>query len=103
MALCRFLRFLLEQLANDLINHLIGECADFFLRLWLDGMLNQNRFVLRHAESRALRMGSANEFGRRHIRGRDALFFKVDYIVRTARNAGPSIAEGFDDRIALFL
>ena len=71
--------------------------------LRLDGMLNQNRFVLSHAEGRALGMGSANEFRSGHIRGRDTLFFKVDNIVRTARYAGPSIAEGFDDRVAFLL
>ena len=63
-------------------------------------MLNQDRFVLRHAERRALRMGSADELGSGHIRGGNAFFLKVDDIVRTARNAGPSIAEGFDDGVA---
>lgn len=44
-------------------------------------------------------MSGANEFRGGHVCGRDALFFEVDYIVRTARNAGPSITEGFDDCI----
>ena len=92
-----------EQLADDLIDYLIRQCTDFFLRLRLDGMLNQDRFVLSHAECRALGMSSANEFRSGHIRGRDTLFFKVDNIVRTARYTGPSIAEGFDDRVAFLL
>lgn len=46
-------------------------------------------------------MSSADKFRGGHVRGRNALFFEVDYIVRTARNAGPSIAKGFNDRITL--
>ena len=45
-------------------------------------------------------MRGADKFSGGHIRGRDAFFFKVDNIVRTARNAGPSITEGFDDGVA---
>ena len=41
-------------------------------------------------------MGGANKLGGGDVRGGNAFFFEVNYIVRTARNAGPSIAEGFD-------
>ena len=44
-------------------------------------------------------MGGTDEFSGGDVRGRDAFFFEIDNIVRTARNAGPSIAEGFDDRV----
>lgn len=99
----RLLHFLFEQLTNDLINDLIRKRTDFVLGLRLNRMLNKDRLVLRHAQGRTLGVGSANEFGGGHVRGWDALFFKVDNIVRTARNAGPSIAERFDDRITFFL
>lgn len=99
----RSLHFLFEQLANDLINDLIRKCSDLFLRLRLNRVLNENWFVLSHAQSRTLGVSRANKFGGGHIRGRNALFFKVDDIVRTARNTGPSIAEGFDNGVTLFL
>ena len=44
-------------------------------------------------------MGGADKFGGCYIGGRDSLLFKVNDIVRTARNAGPSIAEGFNDGV----
>lgn len=46
-------------------------------------------------------MSSADKFRSGHVRGRNALFFEVDDIVRTARNASPSIAKSFDDRVTL--
>ena len=64
-------------------------------------MRHPYRLILRHAKRRTLRMRCAFEFYRRDIGGRDSMLFKIDYIVRTARNAAPSIAEGFDDGIAL--
>ncbi len=45
-------------------------------------------------------MGSAHEFCGRDVSGRDTVFFERDDIVRTARNARPSIAEGFNHRVA---
>jgi hypothetical protein len=63
-------------------------------------MLDENRLVLWHAQGIALRMGCADELGRGDVSGRDAFFLEVDDIVRTARDARPSIAEGFDERVA---
>ena len=60
-------------------------------------MLDEDWLVFRHAKDGALGVGGTNEFGRGDVCGRDALLFKVDNIVRTARNAGPSITEGFND------
>ena len=100
MALLRCLLIsLFQQLRNDLIDDLVGQGADFVLSFWLNWMLHQDRLVLGHAQGRALRMCGANKFRGRYICGRDAFFFKVYYIVRTARNAGPSIAQGFDDGV----
>jgi hypothetical protein len=92
---------LFQKLRDDLLNHLIGQGADFLLRLRLNRVLDEDRFVLGHAERCALGMGSTDEFGGCDIGGRDSLLFKVDNIVRTARNAGPSIAERFDNGVTL--
>lgn len=64
-------------------------------------MFDKDRLVLGHTESSTLSVGCTNEFSRGHICGRDALFFKVDDIVRTARNTAASITEGFDDGVTL--
>ena len=90
-----------QQLGDDLVYDLVGQAADLVLGFGLDRMLYQNRFVVRHAERGALGVGRTDEFGGGHISGRNPLFFKIDYIVRTARNAAPSIAEGFDDGVTL--
>jgi hypothetical protein len=45
-------------------------------------------------------VGSGNEFCGSDVGGRNAVFFESDYVVRTARNTTPSIAEGFDDGAA---
>ncbi len=91
-----------QQLGDDLIDDLIGQCPDLIFRLWLDWMLNEDRLVLGHAKGGALSVGCANKFSRGHVCGRDALLFKVDNIVRTARNTASSITEGFDDGVTLF-
>lgn len=91
---------LFQQFSNDLIDDLIGQGADLIFGLGLDGMFDEDRLVLGHTQGGALGVGGANEFGRSHISGRDTLFFKMNNIVRTARNAAPSITEGFDDSIA---
>ena len=95
------LLFVPQQLGNDLVKDLIGQGANLVLSFGLDGMLNQNRLVVRHAKGGALGVGGTDKFGRGHICGRNSLFFKIDDIVRTARNAAPSIAEGFNDGVTL--
>lgn len=40
MQLRRLLVFLLQQLCNDLVDHLVSKGADFVLRFRLDGMLH---------------------------------------------------------------
>ncbi len=64
-------------------------------------MLDQYGLVLRHSQGGTLRIGRTDEFRGRYVCRRDTVFFKINDIVRTARDAGPSIAEGFDHRIAL--
>ena len=95
------LYFVFQQLGNDLINDLIGQRPDLIFRLWLDWMFDEDRLVLRHTKRGALGVGCTNEFSRGHVCGRNTLLFKVDYIVRTARNAASSITEGFDDGVTL--
>lgn len=46
----RLLHFLFQQFRNDLPNHVIGQGADFLLRFCLNRVLDENRFVLGHAE-----------------------------------------------------
>jgi|GEM_PF-6484140 len=46
----RLLHFLFEQFGDDLLDHLIGERADFFGCFGLDRMRDKNRFVLCHAQ-----------------------------------------------------
>ena len=46
-------------------------------------------------------MGRAEELGGGNVRGGNSLLFKVDDVVRTARDAAPSIAQGFDERVTL--
>ncbi len=43
------LRFLREQLADDLINNLISQRPDFVFGLGLNRMLDQDGLVLRHS------------------------------------------------------
>ncbi len=42
----RLLRFLFQQLGDDLLDDLISKCADFVWGLWLDRMGNKDWFVL---------------------------------------------------------
>lgn len=100
LVLRRLLYFLLEQCGDDLVDHLIRQRPDFLGGFGLNRMRNQNRLVLRHAESSTLRVGSGEKFGCGHVGGGKAFFFEIDDIVRTARDARPSIAQGFDHRIA---
>lgn len=93
------LRALFQQFGNDLVDHLIGQCPHLILGLRLDWMLYEDWLVLWHAKGVALRMGGADELGRGDVSGRNAFFLEVDDIVRTARDARPSIAEGFDERV----
>ncbi len=101
LGLRSLLLFLSQQLADDLIDDLIGQRPDLIFGLWLDWMFDEDRLVLGHAKGGALSVGCTNEFSRGHVCGRDALFFKVDDIVRTARNTAPSITEGFNDGVTL--
>ena len=101
-SLRRLLLFVFEQLADDLVNDLVRQSSDFGLGLRLNRMRNQNRLILSHPQRGALRVGRANEFRSGHVCRWDTVFFKVDDIVRTARYAGPSIAEGFNDGITPF-
>ena len=98
----RLLHSLFQQLGDDLFDHLIGQRSYLVRQLGLDRVWHQDRLVLRHPQGSALRMSRAKELSGGNVRGRNPLLFKVDHIVRTARNAAPSIAEGFDDRVALF-
>jgi hypothetical protein len=45
-------------------------------------------------------VGGGNELCGSDVGRRNAVFFEFDYVVRTARNTAPSIAEGFDDGVA---
>ena len=91
-----------EQLADNLVNDLIRQGSDFILGLGLNRMRHQNRLILRHPKRRALGIGRADKFRGGDVGRWDTVFFKVDDIVRTARDAGPSIAEGFNDGITPF-
>lgn len=64
-------------------------------------MFDEDRLVLGHAKGRALSVGCTDKFSCGHICGRNTLLFKVDNIVRTARNTAASITEGFDDGVTL--
>jgi hypothetical protein len=43
------LRFLLEELGDNLVNNLIDQGAYLIGRLWLDRMRDKNRLVLRQS------------------------------------------------------
>ena len=98
--LCRSLDFLFEQFTDDLVDHLVSEGADFFWCFRLNRVLHQNRFVLRHAKRCALSAGGSDELSSGNVRGGNVFFFEINHIVRTARDASSSIAEGFDDGVA---
>lgn len=87
--------FVSQQLGNDLVKDLIGQSSDLVLGFGLDGMFDEDRFVLGHTQGGALGVGGSNKFGCGHICSRNTFFFKGDNVVRTARNAAPSITEGF--------
>ena len=95
------MRLLPQQLGHDLVHHLIGQRLYLLLGLGLNRMRHEDRFVLRQPQSATLRMGRFDELGGGDIRGRNPLLLKRDDIVRTARDAAPSIAQGFDDGITL--
>lgn len=44
------LHFLFQEFRDDLVDHLIGEGADFLLRLRLNRVLHEDWFILGHAE-----------------------------------------------------
>jgi len=97
----RLLHFLFQQLGNDLADHLISQRLHLIRELRLDRVWYQDWLVLRHSQSSTLGMRCANELGGGNVSGRDPLLLKVDNIVRTARDAAPSIAQGFDDSVTL--
>ena len=86
------LHFLFQQFGNDLVDHLIGQRSYLVLGLGLDWVWDQDRIVLRHPQRSTLCMSCADELGGGHVGGRNPLLLKVDNIVRTARDAAPSIA-----------
>ncbi len=92
LGLRRLPRLLYEKFRDDLINHLVNQRAHFIRGFGLDGMGDKNWLVLREAERGTLGLRGTHELGRSDIRGRDSAVFEGDYIVRTARNAAPSIA-----------
>jgi len=49
VSLRRLLHFLFQQFGDDLVDDLIGQRPHFLLGLRLDGVLYENRLVLRHA------------------------------------------------------
>ena len=91
-----------EELADNLVNDLIRQSSDFVLGLGLNRVRDQDRLILRHPKRGALGIGRTDKFRSGDVCRWDTVFFKVDDIVRTARDAGPSIAEGFDDGITPF-
>jgi hypothetical protein len=63
-------------------------------------MRNGNHFVRRNTEILALQTRGGDELGGRDISGRNAFFFKICDIVRTARDTRPSRAHGFNYAVA---
>ena len=99
----RLLLFLFQQLASNLVNNLVGQHADFILELGLNRMRDQNGLILRHTKGRTLGVRGAQKLRGRDICSRNPSLFQRDDIVRTARYTAASIAERFNDRVALFL
>lgn len=89
-----------QQLGDNLVDDLIGQCSHLVRRLGLNRVLDQNGLVLGHPQNRALRVGCFDKLSGGHIRGGNTLAFEIHDVVRTARNAAASITEGFDNCIA---
>ncbi len=92
-----------QQLGHNLVNHPVHERTDLFGQLGLNRMGNQDWLVPGETQSGTLGVGGGQKLGGCNISGRNSVFFKTHDIVRTARNAGSSIAEGFNDRVAPLL
>lgn len=67
----------------------------------LDRVFNKNQTEIRHAKGIGLGPTGIGEFRGGKGGNRNAGFFKKDAVVHTARGAGASIGQGFNDNVAL--
>lgn len=79
----------------------IRSLADLRLRLILNRVRNINRIEVWPTESRGLNPCSPTKLIRRDWHGRNSEIFQLNRIVQTARGAGASISEGFNDALTL--
>ena len=88
-----------KQTANNFVNGSIGARRDFGAGLILDGMRDIDGVKLRSAQRGGLRTGGCHKLRCGHRHGRRTLAFQFQRIVQTARGAGTSIGQTFDDGV----
>lgn len=90
-------RFLHQQ-PEDAVEVLVGHVAQFLIRAVLHGVLNEHVGRV-GAERLGLGGGGVDELGGGDTDRRDAVGLEIRKIMRTARCAGASVRQAFDDDV----
>jgi len=76
----------------------VGELFEFVVGSVLDRMRNEHQCRV-DAERFGLSGGTFDELGGGHPDRWNAACFEIRHVMRTARNAGPSVGQSFDDEV----
>jgi hypothetical protein len=90
----------LHKHCQDRFEMLIGELFQLVVGSVLDRVGNEYQSRV-DAERVCLRGRTLDEFGGRDADSWNATRFEIRHVMRTARNAGPSVGQPFDDEIDL--
>ena len=88
-----------HKAADEFLNDGIGPGFNLLLRLILNGMRHVDRVEIRAPKRSRLRTRWRHEFSRGHGHGGNAPTFHFQCVVQTARGAGPSIGQRFNQRV----
>jgi hypothetical protein len=81
----RILNLLAQQKPPSLLNRSVGVFGKLLVRRATDGMADDNKSVIRHAQDAAHHFSRAHESRRHHAYGGNTLSFCCDGVVQTAR------------------
>lgn len=86
-----------------MLDHRIGSGVEFVVGLILNRVGDKDGLEIRASERGGLHARRLPELFRGHGNRRDAFVFQSDRIVHTARGAGASIGQGFNNALHLCL
>ena len=76
----------------------VSEFSELVVGAVLDRVRNKDQRRV-DAQRFGLRGGAVDELGRGDADGRNAACFEIRHVMRTARYAGPSVRQSFDDEV----